>query len=51
MFLSDLEKALFYALSHEVAQHATIAGSAAFVLFYALSYELAQHYAGLILEF
>ena len=26
VFLSDLEKTLFYALSHEVAQHATIAG-------------------------
>jgi hypothetical protein len=26
VFLSDLEKALIYALSHEVAQHATIAG-------------------------
>ena len=26
VYLSDLEKTLIYAVSHEVAQHATIAG-------------------------
>jgi hypothetical protein len=41
VFLSDLEKALIYALSHEVAQHATIAGQPQqHVLPFALSFTL-----------
>jgi hypothetical protein len=34
VYLSDLEKTVIYAVSHEVAQHATIAGASLFSFSY-----------------